>query len=289
MERYRRKLDERLKNKDYDGVITISKTYLESAIDYFSEFLLEDADNPVERQQLPDKFSYLKKFINLYPERQTDNRMKAILDSLSKIIGNLHSIADELGDRHSSFLLPKPYEAEFVADLSKIFARFLYERINFLYHAYPDSTKNYIYEKLIRILNKGSNRSLSREELLKLEEIKNLFSAFENDPYILNVLKNKFIRDYEIGSYRENDIFFAAMRLFFDSLTKKDVRNVFQKCKDNDQTFPLWGHLVSFLFAVKKIKSKDFLEKEMEDFVNNFSLEDKKNELKKFKYMFNIE
>ena len=135
MERYERKLDERLNNKDYDGVITISKTYLESAIDYFSQFLLEDVDNPIERQQLPDKFSYLKKFINLHPEKQTDNRMKAILDSLSKIIGNLDFITNELGDRHSSFLLPRPYEAEFVADLSKIFARFLYERINFLYHA----------------------------------------------------------------------------------------------------------------------------------------------------------
>jgi len=289
MNRYEQKLDERLKNKDYDGVITISKTYLESAIDYFSEFLLEDADNPVKRQQLPDKFSYLKKFIKLYPEKQTDNRIKAIFDSLSKIIGNLHSIADELGDRHSSFLLPKPYEAEFIADLSKIFTRFLYKRINFLYQTYPDSTKNYIYKKLIEILNKGSNRNLNREELFKLEEIKNLFSTFENDHYVHSILKNKFIRDYEIKDYRENDIFFAAMRLFFDNLTKKDIENIFQKSKDNDQTHPPFGHLVSFLLAVKDLKPNDFLEKEMEVFINNFPSEEQENELKKFKYMFNVE
>ena len=290
MNRYAQKLDERLRNKDYDGVITISKTYLESAIDYFSDFLLEDVDNPIKKKQLPDKFHYLKKFVRLYPEKETNDKMKAILDSLSKIVGNLHFVANELGDRHSSLLLPKPYEAKFIADLSKIFVEFLYERINFLYHTYPDSTKNYIYKKLIRILNKGSNRNLSRGDLLKLEGIKNLFSTFENDPYILNILKNKFIRDYEIESFRENDIFFSAMRLFFDSLTKKDVRNVFQKCKDNDQTFPLWGHLISFLFAVKKLKPSDFWDKEMENFIGKVSFKETiGDEIKKFKYMFDID
>ena len=79
------------------------------------------------------------------------------------------------------------------------------------------------------------------------------------------------------------------MRLFFDSLTKKDVRNVFQKCRDNDQTFPLWGHLISFLFAVKKLKPSDFWDKEMENFIGKVSF--KKtigDEIKKFKYMFDV-
>jgi len=285
---YKEKLEKRLSVDDYDGVVTMAKTYLESAIDYFSDFLLGDSANSLKKKQLLAKFNYLKKVIKLCPEKEVDNKIKSIFDSLLKIIVSLDSIANELGDRHSSLLLPKRYEAKFILSVSEILVDFLYERINFLYDKYPNETTNHIYEKLIKILDKSNNRDLSRKDLLEIGEIKSLFRAFGEDPYIVSVLKDKFIRDYEIENYRANDIFFAGMRLFFDNLNERDIVNIFRKCKDNPQAYPPYGHLLSFLFAVKKIKSECFLESKMKEFIDGFDKKTKMDELKKFKYDFNF-
>jgi len=281
------KLNLRLKNKDFDGAITASKTFLEGVFEDIHVILLGQKINN-KSNDLRDKYKFIKKLLRLDPSRQADEKLKSICSNISSLVSNIEDISNIEGDRHFTEIIPKKYLASFVVKISLTFSDFLYQRLKFLYKEYHPKKMNLIYERLVKILD-SPKRAYSKKSLLEDQNISQLLSIFESDPYAIRILINKFISDFEIENYRRNDIFFAAMRLFFKHLEKDKIKAIFLKCKDNGQTFPPFGHLVSFLFAVKNLKPNDFLEEEMEIFINKLSSEDRKKELKKFKYMFNIE
>ena len=119
-----------------------------------------------------------------------------------------------------------------------------------------------IYKRLIEILD-SSKRALIKESLIKDAEINYLLSSFDEDEYVIKILINKFISDFEITSYRKSDIFFASMRLFFDYLTQDNIKQLFIKHKDNDQACGL----LEFLEQTRKGKA-DLLSEAMIDFIN---------------------
>ena len=258
------KLNLRLKNKDFDGAITASKTFLEGVFEDIHVILLGQKINN-KSNDLRDKYKFIKKLLRLDPGRQADEKLKSICGNISSLVSNIEDISNIEGDRHFTEIIPKKYLASFVVKISLTFSDFLYQRLKFLYKEYHPKKMNLIYERLVKILD-SPKRAYSKKSLLEDQEINYLLSAFENDPYPTRMLLNKFISDFEIENYRKNDIFFAAMRLFSDYLEKDKVRAIFLKCKDNDQTWPPYGHLVEFLEEVQKTKP-EFISEEIKKFI----------------------
>lgn len=263
------KLNCRLKKEDFDGAITASKTFLEGVFEHIHIILLGQRINGGSKLQ--DKYKIIKKLLKLDPNKENDEYLKAICGNISALISNIEEISNNSGDRHFTELIPKKYLASFVVKISLNLADFLYQRIKFLYGEYHPKRMNLIYERVIEILD-SHKRGYSKELLLKDEEINYFLSSFERDPYPINLIINKFISDFEIQDYRKNDIFFAAMRLFSDYLDKDRIKAIFYKCKDNDQTWPPWGHLVDFLEEIKEIKP-GFVTQEMIKFINDKKIE----------------
>jgi hypothetical protein len=260
-ERQRIKLKARIQGGDWDGAITSSKTFLEGIFENIHVILL-GIDMPHNANDLRDKFNIIKKLLKLDPNKIADEKIKSIFGSISSIISNTEDLSNIAGDRHFPKIITKKSLATFMGNLSIFLAAFLYERIEFLYSQYPTEKTDLIYKKLIEILN-SSKRALNKDNLLKDVEINYLLSAFDEDEYVIKIIINKFISDYEITRYRESDIFFASMRLFFDYLTQDNIKQLFIKCKDNDQACGL----LEFLEQTHKVKA-DLLDEVMVDFLN---------------------
>jgi hypothetical protein len=130
---------------------------------------------------------------------------------------------------------------------------------------------------LIKILD-SYKRNLPTKELIKDRQINDLLSLFNKEPFVIRALIDKFISEYEIGSYRDNDIFFAAMRLFFDYLTKEDISSIWKKCKDNEQTHPPYGGLLKFMYDVSKRKPS-FISQEIREWITIPDFKEYLNEL----------
>jgi len=258
------KLNIRLKNKDFDGAITASKTFLEGVFEDIHVILLGQKIN-TKCNDLRDKFNAIKKLLRLDPYRQSDEKIKSICGALSSIVSNIEDISNVNGDRHFSEITPRKYLASFVVKTSLNLAEFLYQRLKFLYKEYHPKRINVIYEHLVKILD-SPKRAFSKKSLLEDEEINSLLSNFEKDPYVIRILISRFISDFEIENYRRNDIFFAALRIFSDYLEIDKVRAIFLKCKDNNQTWPPYGHLVDFLEEIEKTKP-EFINEDMKEFI----------------------
>ena len=251
---------EKINKKDYDGAISNARSFIEGVIvDIFQRITGEKLELSGD---LPDKYKKIKNLLKLSPEQSTDKEMKALCSGILTIMHALDQISNKMGDRHVPLTQPEEYHARFYVNACKIIADFLYERLNDLYQS-----KENLFNGIISILNKGRNRMLTREELINDQAIKNILDKCDN--YVSNLLKNKFIDDYLINNFRENDIFFAGMRIFFDYLTKYDVKKIFLKCKDNDQTLPPFGGLIAFLESIRKEKP-DLLNNDIELFLDKF-------------------
>lgn len=277
LDKQKKKIEERLRNGDYDGVITTSRTSLEGIFHHIY-FILLGTPIPSRYNDLRDKFNLIKKLLSLDPNKQIDGKLKTIFRSISSIISQIEDITNIGGDKHFPLFIPKDCLANFLANLSRCFGEFLYSRLKFLYTQYPQEKVNLIYNALIKILD-SPKRGWPREKLLKDEETNHLLLAFERDPYVIRVLINKFIGEYEIECFRENDIFFAVMRIFFEYLEKQDIEFIWRKCKDNDQTWPSCGHLLWFLFNVQKTKP-EFISQEMNGWINKLEFREYINRIK---------
>jgi len=260
-----RKIQERIDKKDYEGAITASRTFLEGVFHNIYFILLGNPISP-KYNDLRDKWNLIKKLLSLDPEKKSDQELKSLCYSISSMISQIENITNLSGDKHFTLLVPKEYLANFMAEISKSFSEFLYHRLKFLYNQYPQEKVDLIYNSLIKILD-SHKRGWERDELLKDEEINNLFLAFEKDSFVIRKLIDKFIGEYEISQYRENDIFFAAVRIFFDFLSKEYVNLIWKKCKDNNQTCPPYGGLLSFMHDIQKLKP-ELLSQDMRKWIN---------------------
>lgn len=96
----------------------------------------------------------------------------------------------------------------------------------------------------------GYNKNFSEGKSYLSDE--KITKALHNYGYFLKRnIKNIFIEKFEINSYDQRDIFFAAMELFFKYLTKDDIEKIYQKHKNNNQAI-IWP----FLQGVEKQKPK---------------------------------
>lgn len=258
------KLNIRLKNEDFDGAITASKTFLEGVFEDIHVTLLGQKMNS-KSGDLRDKYKLIRNLLRLDPTRQADEKLKSICGNISSLVSNVEDISNISGDRHFTEIIPKKYLASFIVKISLALSEFLYQRLKFLYKEYHPEKMNLIYERLVEILD-SPKRAYSKKSLLEDQEINYLLSTFENDPYAIRILINKFISDFEIENYRKNDVFFAAMRLFSDYLEKDKIKAIFLRCKENDQTWPPYGHLVEFLEEIQNIKP-EFISEGMKKFI----------------------
>ncbi|GIW67001.1 MAG: hypothetical protein KatS3mg095_0899 [Candidatus Parcubacteria bacterium] len=285
LEEIKRKMDLRYKNNDFDGVVTLSKTYLEGVMEEIF-YLLCEKPMEVKNNDLRDKWNIIKKMVYLDPNKVTHDELKTICGSISSIISSVENLANFLGDRHFSIYKldeTKKYTAEFIMNLTLLMAEFLYKRLEFLYIEFPENIILSFYEKLIKILD-SEKRNYTRKELISNDLIKKWFYIFDKEQFVIEHIKIKLIEDFKIDSFRDNDIFFSAMKILFEYLNKEDINKIWLKCKENNQTYPPYGHLFEFLYFVKNTKP-EYINKEQEEFIKKFldsySEED-------FKIIFNI-
>ncbi len=236
-----KKCEDRISKKDYNGAISASRSFLEGI---FEDIYLRIVGEELEKKgDLNDKYKRIKNLLKFSPEQFTDSSLKRITGGFMSIISGVNDISNSMGDRHTPEGEAKEYHALLCLNTAKIICDFLYTRLDDVFES-----KENIYEGLIAALSE-ERRSLSKEKLLEDPLIKKLLGGL--DTYVRLLLKEKFLKDYKIISFQANDIFFAAMRLFYDDLDKSDLEVLFLKCSHNSQTLPPYGGLMPFLKEIK--------------------------------------
>jgi hypothetical protein len=84
-----------------------------------------------------------------------------------------------------------------------------------------------------------------------------IIKTFHSYGYFLKRgIKKCFIEKFEINSYDQRDIFFAATELFFKYLTKDDIEKIYQKHKDSNQAI-IWPFLEDVEARKPRLLSKE--------------------------------
>lgn len=108
--------------------------------------------------------------------------------------------------------------------------------------------KNIAEEKYLELVTLIRNNHLSNGHRVFYEKKaylhdKQIISLLRNSGFFLRrAIKDEFIEDFQINSYNDSDVFFAAMEIFINKLGGKDVQKIFQKHKENNQA-ALWPFL----------------------------------------------
>lgn len=255
------KCKEKIEKGDYYGAITNARSFIEAVIADIYKRITGEEINIIGG--LPDKYRQIKNLLKFAPEQQANKELKSLCGGMTATMHALDQISNEMGERHVPASKPEEYHARFYVGACQIIADFLYDRLAHIYQ-----NKENLFTGIISALEEGNKRSLSRDELIVDTAIQNILEKC--DSYAIALLKNKFISDYAINYFRDNDIFFAAMRIFFDNLDKSDLNNIFEKCKDNNQALPPYGGLVKFLLEVSE-KKQDLLTSEINKFFSKYN------------------
>jgi hypothetical protein len=83
----------------------------------------------------------------------------------------------------------------------------------------------------------GEKRFLGADELLADLKIKKLLRSC--DPLLRRLIKHDLVHKYRVDNYRQNDIFFAGLRIFLDELTVDDVVSIVVEGQQNNQMIGL--------------------------------------------------
>jgi hypothetical protein len=114
------------KDKDPEGVITLSRTLLEAICKHIlDEFGIEYDTNKIELSELYKKTS---QELNLAPSQHTEKVFKEILSSCTSIVNGLGTVRNRLGDAHGkgkAQYKPKPRHAELGLNLAGSMALYL--------------------------------------------------------------------------------------------------------------------------------------------------------------------
>lgn len=225
------KIDRKIKEEDFSGVITNSRTLIECVIGDIYKRIIGIELEPLGNLQ--DGYKKIKILLRLNPDSTSNEAFKSILRSFVTIVDGLDRLSNQMGDRHRPFTKAERNYAVFCANSAKTFVNFLYGVLEYQY-----GQKENLYNRFIEVLD-SNKRIFSREELLADREISKLLE--KTDPYLRGVLKKKLISDYQINSFRQSDIFFAFLRILFDVLVLEDISEIFKKCKENDQACGLYS------------------------------------------------
>lgn len=220
-----KKCDEKIGQSDYDGAISASRSLLESV---FADIYNKTTGEVVQKGgSLMDLYKVLKNILNLSEEKYTNESIKGILRSITGLVESLDNLSNEMGDRHVRPVAPGRHHAQLCVNAAKTLTNFLYDTLEYRFKG-----KENIYQQFIGVLD-SDIRLLPQEEMVKHRDVKKVYSR--TDPNIRNVLKRNFIESYEISSYRDSDIFFAALKILRDELKPEDIKLIFEAQKDNDQ------------------------------------------------------
>jgi len=251
---------DKILRRDFDGAITSGRSLLEGVFKDIYKRVLDE--KMVESGDLLQKFKIVKNLICLSEEQSVDAQFKSLCRGLMQSMSALDQLSNLTGDRHVPSIKPEEYHARFYVNSVKTIADFIYDRVHFLYEG-----RENLYKSLVDELEVGNKRGLTRDELKVDNEIAAILKNC--DLYVRTLLKEKFCEEYEIVSFRQNDIFFAALRIFIDNLTAKDMVRVFEKCINNSQTLPPYGGLIYFLSEIENYKP-DLLNKKHLEFIAEY-------------------
>jgi len=220
-----RKCDEKLLSNDYDGAITNSRSLVEGVI---GEIYYKCMGKKLPKTgDLLKDYKVIKNLINLSDDLYINDGLKSIVRSFNGIIQNIDSLSNKMGDRHRPIMQPKKHHAKLVVDSAKTISDFLFSSME---HQ-ANRKKAFINELLSEI--DSDKRFLSREDLLNDQAIKKLYN--NSDIYLRNLIKEDILKNFEINSYRNNDIFFALLKFFFNELTVADIESIYIEGCTNSQ------------------------------------------------------
>ncbi len=115
------------RESDPEGVITASKTMLESTLKHILDHFCEAYS---EKEDLPELYKKVSKKLNLSPENHTEQIFKQILQGVSSVVIGFSSIRNKYGDAHGkgkNYVGPDKRHADLVVNLSGTICIFLME------------------------------------------------------------------------------------------------------------------------------------------------------------------
>lgn len=230
------KCEQKVNEGDYDGAITNARSLLEGVFDdIYQRITGVAAEN--NSGKLLDKYSDIKKLLNLATDKDSKDAANVILRNLTSLIDGIDKLGNKMGDRHIRKVRPEKYHARLCVNSAKTLTDFFYSILD---HQFKD--KENLYEAIILELN-SNKRFLGKDDLSKDDTISKLKNRHGG---ILNgIIKDRFINEYEIDCFRQSDIFFAAMEIYHDLLKREDIAKIFEKHKTNGQACGLLYYLRS--------------------------------------------
>lgn len=251
-----KKCEDKLLGEDYGGAITNARTFVEGVFGDIHERIT--GKRLPDSGDLKDDFKKIQRLLNLSKEQQSDDAAKGLISSIGGLLHNLEVISNKMGERHRPLEKPLRHHAKLCVDAALLICDFLYSSLDCQYGASTD-----IYERLIRALD-SEIRLMPREELLSNRLIKGIVGRL--DEYTSRIIIDRLIEEFVIptfSGYKNNDIFFAALRIFLDHIEQKDLKQIMTKCKENNQAVGL----PLFLNLIQKERPEIIIEQEVQSYL----------------------
>ncbi len=121
IEEYLVKMEKRIKDQDFSGVITNSKTLLEHII----RDLCKELEIEFNEKNIKKSFQDIQKKINLDPKEYTHDGFKKIITGLINIIDGMAEVRNKTSDSHSRVYNPSEHHAVLCVNASRTFASFI--------------------------------------------------------------------------------------------------------------------------------------------------------------------
>jgi hypothetical protein len=210
-----------------------------------------------------DSYKALKDTLNLSENKESNDAIKGLLRGLVTMVRSLDSLSNQMGDRHRRPVKPQPHHAQLCVNSAKTLTNFLYDTLE---HCFKG--RENIYQQLIHVLDSiirsvldSRIRSFPYDAIMTNPDVQEVYRR--TDTNIRNSLKRQFIKQYEIKSWRNSDIFFAALWILRDELEPADVKDIFQMHRKNNQACE---GLYNFLTEITHQFNPNLLTDEMKSF-----------------------
>lgn len=245
------KCEQKVKNGDYDGAITNSRSLIE---DIIADIYKTISGGELEKSgDLKEDYKKIKSLLNLSTEKEADNNIKQILRGFVSIIDGIDSLSNKMGDRHRRQVKPERHHAKLCVNSAKIISDLLYDIVD-----YQFNRRNQLIDKLLLILNskkssdllrydtfKNYIHSLSYEEIIKEPRVIDFINKL--DTYQKRLIIDGLIQNYQINCWDDDSRFFKSLYLLKEYLTLSDKDKIINKLHGNSQA-------VSFDIFWKEVK-----------------------------------
>ncbi|MDO8489900.1 MAG: abortive infection family protein [bacterium] len=246
------KCEEKFNRDDYDGAISSARSLVESS---FADIHSRVTGESIERDgDLLRQYKRINKFLNLSEDRYSNEKIKGLMRGLVVVVSSLDDISNQMGDRHTRPVKPQKHHARFCVNAAKTIMGFLYDTLE-----YKFAGRENIYNDLTTILD-GNIRLLPYESLITHKDIRRIIS--KTDPYVRTLIKKQLLEKFEVLNYRQSDVFFAALKILNDQISKDDIETIFQVQKKNGQACGLDEYIIWM-----RSQKPEFISQEMSTYV----------------------